>query len=333
MTRVPAHAGSLRPSERFAFALVFALMAGFVVVITVSAARERQHLTVAGPTATASVPASAATPPRLLIGSTSSAAQKADRSAVGGAVPVRPPTARLNALLATALHGMVRGHRDQVAVGVIDITSGQQAQYRASRQFRAASIMTADILTTLLVRHQQAGTPVTGQQAYLATVMMDSGSGVATTGLWRAIGGGNGVASANRLLKLRHTVAGPDASWDQARTTVADQLQLLTDLTSARSPLPGAARDYVLGLMAGEATGQRWGVPAAATAGTSYAAGEGWRPDGHLWDVNSIGVVRHGSQVLLIVVLSSRSRTKAAGLSLTSAAAIAAAAVMTRAGS
>ena len=52
---------------------------------------------------------------------------------------------------------------------------------------------------------------------------------------------------------------------------MADQLQLLTDLTSARSPLAGAARDYVLGLMAGRRERQRWGVAAAAARGSGYA--------------------------------------------------------------
>jgi hypothetical protein len=329
VTRVPGHAGRLRPWERFVFALVFALMAGFVVAITVSAARPRQNPPLAGPAAAARVPASAATPPGLRTGG-SSAVQNADQSASDGAAGVRPPTAKLNAQLAAALREVLRGHRGQLAVGVIDTTTSRQALYRAGLQCSAGSIMTPDILTALLVRRQQAHTPVTGQQAYLATAMMDSGSDVAATALWRTVGGANGIASANRRLMLRHTVAHPGGAWSQTTTTAADQLQLLMDLTSARSPLSATARDYVLGLMAGDATGQRSGVAAAATPGTGYAAGSGWLPDGDLWAVNSIGVVRHGGQVLLIVVLASNTRTEAAGLSLASAAAIAAADVITQ---
>ncbi len=331
MTRVPAHAGRLRPSERLVFALVFALMAGFVVAITASAARLPQNLPLAGPAATASVPASAATPPGLA--GDSGTLQKTDGSSGGDAPAVRPPSPRLDALLAAAVREVVRGRRGQLAVGVIDRTTGQQALYRAGRPCRAGSVLTADILAALLVRHRPAGTTLTGQQAALVTAMMDGGSEVAAAALWRAIGAGNGVTSANRLLTLRHTIAGPGDSWGQTTTTVADQLQLLMDLTAARSPLSGSARDYVLRLMAGDAPSQRWGAPAAATPGTSYAAAGGWLPDGHLWGVNSIGVVTRGGDVLLIVVLASRAPTKAAGVSLTSAAAMAAADVMTRRGS
>ncbi|HEY7146280.1 MAG TPA: hypothetical protein VH637_18720 [Streptosporangiaceae bacterium] len=39
--RVPAHAGRLTRWERLAFALVFLLMIGYIVVVTVAAARSR----------------------------------------------------------------------------------------------------------------------------------------------------------------------------------------------------------------------------------------------------------------------------------------------------
>jgi hypothetical protein len=317
VTRVPAHAGRLRPTERFAFALVFALMAGFVVAVTASAAGLLAHPQLAGPTTAAgarTVPA----------GETGSARSQSARSSA---------SARLDARLAVALRTVLSAHHGEVAVGVIDTTTGQQALYHGSSYFRSAGIMTADILAALLVRHQQAGTPVSSRQAFLATAMMDNGSETAAAGLWRTIGGGNGVASVNHLLGLTHTIPGRGDQWDLASTTAADQLALLRDLTSAHSLLPSAARGYVLGLMAGASAGQRWGVAAAATSGTSYAVGGGLLPDGNRWDVNSIGVVRHAGQVLLIAVLSSYSRSEAAGMSLASAAAVAAADVMTRAGS
>ena len=316
MTRVPAHAGRLRPAERFVFALLFALMAGFVVAVTAQAAGLTVRSQLPGLT-------TAAGSPTVPAGETGSAPSRSARSA----------SARLDGLLAVALRTVLSTHHGDVAVGVIDLTTGQQALYHASTHFRSAGIMTADILAALLIRHHQAGTPVTSNQAVLATAMMDNGSETAADGLWRTIGGGNGVASVNQLLGLTHTIPGRGDRWDLAATTVADQLALLSDLTSAHSPLPSAARDYVLGLMARAATGKRWGVAAAAAGATSYAVGDGWLPDGHLWDVNSIGVVTHAGQVLLIAVLSSRSRTEAAGVSLASAAALAAADIVTRTGS
>jgi hypothetical protein len=329
VTRAPAHAGRLRLSERCVFALVFALMAGFVVTITVSAAG--LHLSLPGGAATVAgtQPTSADEAGSLKLQSAGTGTvQNAERSAAGHAVPVRPASPRLNALLAAALRTVLSTHHGTIAVGVIDLTTGQQALYHAGTQFPAVSIMTADILAALLIRHQQAGTSVTTRQARLATAMMDSGSDTAAAGLWQAIGGGNGAASANHLLKLSHTSSGSGDQWKLTSTTAADQLALLTDLTSAQSPLASAARNYVLRLLAAGPAGERWGVAAAATGGSGYAVGGGL-PDGPLWDVNSIGVVTHAGQVLLIAVLSGRSPTEAAGRSLTSAAAAAAADVAT----
>jgi hypothetical protein len=320
--RAPAHAGRLRPWERLVFALVFTLMAGFVVTITVSAAGLRQQQLLAGPTTAAGSKTEHVDSGEI---------QQADKSPAGRGVPTKPPSARLDALLAAALSRVLRTHPGQVAVGVIDQTSGQRVLYHAGQHFRAAGIVQPDILAALLVRHQQAGTRMTAAQADLAAAMIDGGSDAAATSLWRAIGGGNGLASVNHRLRLRHTIPGEADLWWRTRTTVADQLQLLTDLTSGRSPLTGPGRDFELGLMAGGAIEQYWGVPAAAAAGARYVVDDGWLPGSKRWVVNSIGVVTRAGQVLLIAVLSSRNATKAAGISLVSAAAVAAADVVTRA--
>jgi hypothetical protein len=93
--------------------------------------------------------------------------------------------------------------------------------------------------------------------------------------------------------------------------------------------LTAASQDYELGLMENVQAGQRWGVSAAATRGTSYALKDGWLPDPDLWVLNSIGVVEHGRQQLLIAVLSKGQPTEAAGIAADSAAAAIAARVVT----
>jgi hypothetical protein len=305
------------------FALIFTLMAGFVVTITVSAAGLRQQRALAGPT-------TAAGSQTERVGS--GEIQQADRSSAGRTVPIKAPTARLDARLAAALGGVLRTHAGELAVGVIDETTGRQALYHAGRHFQATGIAMPDILAALLVRQRHGGPRMTIAQAHLAAAMIDGGSDAATASLWHAIASGNGLASANQLLKLRHTIPGVADLWWRTRTTVADQLQLLTDLTSGHSPLAGPDRGFELDLMAGDAAAQRWGVPAAAAAGTRYLVDDGWLAGGQQWLVHSIGVVTRAGQVLLIAVLSSRSATKAAGISLVSAAAVAAADVVTSAG-
>jgi hypothetical protein len=320
MSRTPAHAGRLRPSEQCVFALVFALMATFVVVVTMSAARSSQFPQLGGPTTAAGS--------RTVPAGTGGAVRPEDRPDRAG-TPIQPVTARLNKLLAAALGPVVTAHPGQLAVGVIDATTGQEALYHANQPFSSASIVTADILAALLVRHERAGPLMTSEQAVLATAMMTNGSHAAAASLWRAVGAGNGLVSADHLLKLSHTVPGSGGQWNLTRTTAADQLQLLTDLTSAHSPLTAAARDDVLRLMSSDATLPRWGVSAVATERAGNAVLGGWLANGKLWLANSIGIVWHAGDLLLVAVLSSNSSSQAAGISLASAAAVAAAKALT----
>jgi hypothetical protein len=323
MSRAPAHAGRLRASEQCVFALMFALMAGFVVVITMSAARSSHDSLLGGP-ATA---AGSRTVPAGIGG----ALQKAGGS-TSADTPIGPGSPRLNTLLAAALRTVLNAHPGQLAVGVIDETTGQEALYHANQPLGSASIVTADILAALLVEHERPGSLMTSEQAELATAMVAKGSDTAATGLWRAIGDGNGLASANRLLKLSHTVPGVGDRWYLTRTTAADQLQLLADLTSAQSHLTASARAYVLQLMSSHTALPHWGVSAAATNVAGNAVLGAWLANGKPWIANSIGIVLHGRHLLLVAVLSSNSSSQAAGMSLASAAAVAAADLMASAG-
>jgi len=311
MSYAPAHAGRLHPEEQLAFATVFALMAGFVVIITMFAVRSPGSLLV-GPSAIAGTQT-------VSVGTGGVTRQPSPPAA--DSVAIGPASARLNASLAVAMGTVLRAHPGQLAVGVIDVTTGQQALYGATRHFTSGSVVTADILATLLIRQQHTSAPVTSEQAALATAMMHNGSNMAATSLWRAVGGANGLAAANRLLELKQTVPGAGDRWDQTTTTVRDQLQLLIDLTSARSPLTAAGRDLVLRLMSSGGTQPGWGVSAA---GIGKGVQNGWLPVGKLWVANSIGVVAHGGHVLLVAVLSGGSASRLAGISLASAAAVAA---------
>ena len=76
---------------------------------------------------------------------------------------------------------------------------------------------------------------------------------------------------------------------------------------------------------------QQWGVTAAASPGTARAVKDGWLASPKLWVINSIGVVEHDGHRLLLAILSDQQATKAAGIARVSAAARAAARVMSQA--
>jgi hypothetical protein len=228
-----------------------------------------------------------------------------------------------NARLAAALAAVLRRHQGIVAVGVSDPASALTAVCNPHRRFDTASIVKADILAVLLIQHRQAGTPLSEGERELATQMIEDSDNDAATALWDAVGGTMGMEAGNAALGLHGIRPGVSGYWG----LTSSELGLLSDLTSARSPLPAAARRYELNLMRHVEPAQAWGITAAATAHTRPAVKNGWLPAGRdgRWVINSIGVIRHAGQRLDIAVLSSGQPAEASGIRQAQAAARAAA--------
>jgi hypothetical protein len=243
-----------------------------------------------------------------------------------------PETCSAHAALLAALRPVLRHRTGMLAVGVTDVSTGATAAYHSRQAFHTASIVKADILATLLLQLQHQHVALSQEEQDLATVMIEDSDNDAATALWNIIGAAAGLAAGDQVLRLRHTVPGQDDWWGLTSTTVTDQLRLLHALTSRRSPLTGASRRYELTLMRNVETGQNWGVTAAAGPHTRPAVKNGWMPDGPLglWVINSIGVVSHHGQHLLVAVLSSDQPSQQAGIQQVQAAAKAAAAAMTK---
>jgi hypothetical protein len=239
-----------------------------------------------------------------------------------------PPHAALTAALAPVL----RSQTGRLAVGVTDLSTGVTASYHPHELFHTASIVKADILATLLLQRQRQHGGLSPAEQDLATAMIEESDNDAASALWETIGAAPGLAAANRVLGLLRTEPGPAGLWGLTATTVTDQLALLSALTSAHSPLTAAGRHYELSLMRSVEPGENWGVTAAADPGSDPAVKNGWLPDGPpgLWVINSIGVLRHDGQRLLVAVLSSGQPTEAVGISQVRAAARAAAASVTQ---
>ena len=305
-------------TERLAFVVVFTVMATFVVGLSVLAAKTDAR-TVPGRPLADTLHTKAAQQGVTHLGDSTSLA--------GGTSSARPSEV-LNARLTTALRSALGARAARLSVGVIDTSTGAEALYGAAKQYRAGGIAGADVLAALLYQQQQAGMHVGKRDARLAADMMRNGSGTGGTRLWQAIGRGAGLEAANRALGLRHTVPGAADEWGLTKTTVTDQLRLLTDLAAARSPLHSAARDDELSLMSSVAPTWRWGVPAAASPGASYAVNNGWLANPRRFVVNSIGVIDRAGHELLVVVLSRNWPTEAAGIAEVQAAADAAVGAM-----
>lgn len=335
----PVHAGRLPRWERLAFAVVFALMITFVAVVTISSIRahRQQPGTPSGGPARGATPASGSQPVPAVGGQAPSQQARdgqAQQNPARAAAGKRASGVAADRRLAVALAPVLRDRTGNLAVGVMNRSTGAEAVYGGGRRFHAASIIKADILATLLLQRQRSGTGLSSTDEALATRMIEASDDDAATTLWNLAGAASGVAAGDAELGLRHTTPGPGIYWGLTTTTVGDQLTLLRDLTAASSPLQAAGRGYELSLMRHVEAAQRWGVAAAASPGSVLAIKNGWLPDGssRSWVINSIGALDHDHQRLLMVILSNDQPTEAAGIAQDQAAAVAAAACMTSSG-
>jgi hypothetical protein len=295
-------------------------MASFVVLVAFMATTTRGHLLLTGPAVTLPVVAGLNGPPvQDATGSAGSAQSSQPHHGSTRPSGKTQSAQQLSALLTVRLRPVLGTDSGQLAVGVIDLSSGAAATYNAGAAIRGGGIVTTDILAALLLQHQQAGTRLSDHEAELAADMIENDSAAATNQLWVVIGGAQGLATANATLKLRDTSLMPGAGWTWTRTTVTDQLQLLADIAAPHSPLDSASRDYALGLMTSVTVPQPWGVVAAATDGTPWAVADGWLL-GPRWVIGSIGVIQRHGHELLVAVLSDRNPAEAPAVSAARAA-------------
>jgi beta-lactamase class A len=221
--------------------------------------------------------------------------------------PMRSLSTSERAELTSDLKSYLDDRPGDASVAIRDLSSGITYGYDSRLRTVTASIVKVDILVALLLHAQQANRHLTSTERRLATTMIHISDNDAATALWDRIGGSSGLTSANRKLGLRNTTAGSGGVWGTTTTSAADQIRILRSLTSSTSPLSAASRKYVLGLMAGVTSSQRWGVSAAAGDDDSTALKNGWLPrtvDDGRWTINSIGRIKGDDHDYLIAVLS-----------------------------
>lgn len=232
-------------------------------------------------------------------------------------VPADPTAA-----LAGAMAPLSADKTGDFSIAVLDQETGVTASFNPDETYATASIVKADILAVLLYQSQQQGTPLTDDEDTAATKMIEASDNDSATALWDDVGSAAGMSTANHAFGLRDTVAGADDYWGLTTTDVADQLTVLSVLTSAKSPLDEASRKYAADLMHQIEPDQVWGVSAAADPGTTPALKNGWLPvdsDNDLWAVNSIGQVSHGGHTYLVAYLSSSQPDEQTGIDQASA--------------
>jgi beta-lactamase class A len=229
-------------------------------------------------------------------------------------IPTTPAIDRIEQAR-TRIEAYVRRYDGHLAVAALD-RQGTAAVTVGDRRFETASIVKVNILAALLLRQNPPGKALSSATRQLAEAMIVSSDNDAAVALWQRIEGSRGLTAANRTLGLRETK--PNTHWGLTTTTAADQLRLLTALTSPTGPLTAQHRTYVMGLMNKVIPEQRWGVTAAREPGNRLVyVKNGWDTvdvDGGRWLVNSIGRIVEARHDWLIAVLSDHHVSREAGV-------------------
>jgi hypothetical protein len=209
----------------------------------------------------------------------------------------------------------------EFSVAVLDRTTGKRYSYRGKERYETASVVKVQVLVCLLLAAQDDDRELTSTELSLAKLMIRASDNDATTALFRRLGRAGAVSASNRRLGLTSTTV--NSAWGLTRTTVQDQVKLLSELVDPKGPLDSGSRKVAFNLMSTVLPDQDWGVSAAAADGERFTIKNGWlqrSTEGGRWIVNSVGRVTGGGGAdrvdVSLAVLSHGHRSREAGIAV-----------------
>jgi beta-lactamase class A len=243
--------------------------------------------------------------------------------------PTGPSAAELaaqaRAKQVTALNAALKKYAATVpefSVAVLDKKTGQLYAYRGTEAYETASVVKVQVLGCLLLTAQDKSRDLTSTELSLAKRMIRLSDNDATTSLFAKLGRAPGIQACDKRLGLTQTKV--SGSWGLTRTTVDDQVKLLSQLVSAKSPLDADSRELAYTLMSTVDEGQNWGVPAVAEAGEKFTVKNGWlqrSTENNRWIINSVGRITGGDTDVSIAVLSHGHTSMSSGIAVVEKAA------------
>ncbi|MEV6304013.1 serine hydrolase [Actinoplanes sp. NPDC051861] len=208
-------------------------------------------------------------------------------------------------------------NKPEFSVAVLDRKTGETYAYRGDERYETASVVKVQVLACLLLTAQDDGRKLTSSEKSLADKMIRYSDNDSTTSLFVKLGKASAISACNKRLGLTQTKV--SSSWGLTRTTVKDQVHLLTELVDDKSELNEASRAYADKLMSTVVEDQDWGVPAAAKTGENSTVKNGWLPrstENNLWIINTVGRVTGDDTDVSIAVLSHTNQSMNSGIAL-----------------
>jgi hypothetical protein len=203
----------------------------------------------------------------------------------------------------------------EFSVAVLDEKTGHRYSFRGSERYETASVVKVQVLACLLLNAQDNHRDLTATELALAKRMIRYSDNDATTSLFARLGRAPAVTRSNRRLGLTHTTV--SSAWGLTRTTVNDQVRLLSELVDNDGPLSEKSRELAFKLMSTVDDDQDWGVPVVAKDGETATVKNGWLPrstEGGRWIINTVGRVTGDDVDVSIAVLSHNHGSMAGGI-------------------
>jgi beta-lactamase class A len=228
--------------------------------------------------------------------------------------------AQARARQVTALNAALKKYAATVpefSVAVLDKKTGQKFSYRGTKTYDTASVVKVQVLACLLMTAQDRDRDLTSTELALAKRMIRLSDNDATTSLFNRLGKNSAVQACDKRLGLTETKV--NSAWGLTRTTVDDQVKLLSQLVSTSSPLDADSRKLAFTLMNSVDKSQDWGVPAAARSGETFTVKNGWdtrTADNGRWVVNSVGRITSANTDVSVAVLSHGHASMGAGIAV-----------------
>ena len=205
----------------------------------------------------------------------------------------------------------------EFSVAVLDKKTGQRYSFRGTKTYETASVVKVQVLGCLLLTAQDKHRHLNSTELALAKRMIRLSDNDATTSLFTRLGKASAVQSCDRRLGLTETKV--SSSWGLTRTTVDDQVKLLSQLVATKSPLDEYSRELAYSLMSTVNEAQDWGVPAAATDDEHFTVKNGWLPrstENNRWIINSVGRITGDDTDVSIAVLSHNHGSMSGGITV-----------------
>jgi beta-lactamase class A len=227
--------------------------------------------------------------------------------------------ARERAKRAKALDAALKTYaakQPEFSVAVLDKKTGQKYSYRGTEKYETASVVKVQVLACLLLKAQDHDRDLTANEMSLAKRMIRLSDNNATTALFNLLGKQSAVGACNKRLGLTQTNV--NSAWGLTRTTVDDQVRLLSELVDTKGPLDAGSRQTAFMLMNTVDKAQDWGVPAAARTGEKFTVKNGWLPrstENNRWIINSVGRIVSDDTDVSIAVLTHNNGTMTSGIS------------------